>query len=88
MKFKPTTTVVDIARSTLLDDLGHSALVVYLRLVAASAEQGKHMTIKNRHLHRNPRTAAAVMGELKKAKLVRVTFKDTDDGRVRVVELT
>lgn len=87
MKLEPNTRIVELVTSPLLDDLDGAALVVYLRLVGASAKLGRRMTIKNRKLHQNPRTAARVMHELEKAKLVRVKFVDTDDGRVRVVEL-
>lgn len=86
-KLKPDTTIEALAASPLLDDLGTSALIVYLRLVAASAKQGRKFQISNRKLHKVPRTAARVIRELEHHKLVQVHFDRTDDGMLRTVEL-
>jgi hypothetical protein len=86
-KFRPDTRVVDLAASPLLEALNHNALVVYIRLVAASARQGPRMKIRNRDLLSDQRGAIRGLRELERAKLVRTRLVTTEHGTERTVEL-
>jgi hypothetical protein len=86
-RLRPDTRVVDLARSPLLDDLNHNALVVYIRLVAASAKQGRRVRVRNRDLLVDQRGAIRAIRELERAKLVRTSIAMTEHGTERTVEL-
>lgn len=69
------TKIATLAQSTILDVLNGAQLVVYLRLLAAVANQGKsRVRVINSELHRsrNGRTAAQSLRELADIGLVKV----------------
>jgi hypothetical protein len=78
---KPTarTTVRDLGNMALLDTLGGSKLVVYLRLVASSTA-----TPTNGELWANPRVAAAAIRSLQEEGLISVTY---DGPHKRTIEV-
>lgn len=86
-RIKPETQVVELAKSELLERLNQSALIVYLRLIAASATRGRSFVIKNSKLHTQVRAARRALVELEQARLVRMTFTLTEDGPVRTIEI-
>lgn len=81
-QISPHTKVRDLASNPLLDDLTHSAILVWLRVVAATATQGSHVRITNVDLHKVPRTAQRALVELSAKCLLRVHVNDIDNSRV------
>ncbi len=90
-RIRPDTRVADLAQHELLDQLNGAALVVYLRLVAASMKQGKKIHIRNIELVPTDKSGATVqraLRELKEMKLVTVKYNTGEDReKSRTVEL-
>ncbi len=93
MRIGPKTSIVQLAQSDLLDQLNGNGIVVYLRLVAASAKHGRKFSIGNEELlpHRKTGNVSVrrSLDELEKAKLVKVHYELGDHGGVasRTIEL-
>lgn len=81
-RIKPSTTVVDLAMSKLLDELSGNELVVYLRLVALTAREGSTLRVANRDLHPVQRSATRALDTLASRGLVRLTYAKVDNSRM------
>lgn len=74
-KLEPVTSLRKLAAHPLLDELPGAALVVYLRIVAASSGNGRRgINVRNRDLHKDERTAQAVVQRLVRAGLVAIRY--------------
>lgn len=72
-RLTPNTRLAKLARHALLETLSGPQLAVYIRLIAATAEQGsRRLQITNGALYRDPRTAARVLRELENLGLIRI----------------
>lgn len=82
----PDTRLATLARHPILDALSGPELVVYLRLVAATASQGDRVKALNLELHHTARTAIRALQALAEMGLVKLTYDD--GGRSgRVIEV-
>lgn len=63
----------DFARSWVLEDLRHPELIVFIRLLAETAEQKtKRVRVINLKLYRDPRRAATALRELAERGLIKL----------------
>ncbi len=86
LKIRPTTTISELTKSPAITELNHGELIVYLQLVAASAEHGMTTTLRNCDLHSDPRTARRALIGLQRRGVVRVRYKRGNSSE-RTVEL-
>ncbi len=74
-KLTPHTTIAQLANNTILDALTGPQLVIYLRLVAATAEQrSRTVHVLNSMLYRDTRTATRALVELEQMRLVKLSY--------------
>lgn len=84
-RFHSLTTIRELTRSPLLGDLTKAALVVYLKILAATPARGRRrVAIHNADLHHTPRTAIAMVKALEKRGLVRLHY---GPGSARIIEV-
>jgi hypothetical protein len=82
----PAMSVRNLAHLTLLDCLSGPELVVYIRLVGATADQAKRtVRITNAALYRNPRTAAAALNKLEDRGLITIRYDGPIDRLIEVL---
>jgi hypothetical protein len=78
----PTTTIVGLCNTDMLDELTHAELVVYLRLTAL---RGKYdtteMPVRNSEIHKDARTAGRALSRLAARGMVSVRFSAADNAR-------
>lgn len=74
MKLRPDTKLIDLAKSELLDTLNKRALVLYIKLVAETAKQGRKVRLANEDAGGHPSAVRTALDELVEAQLVKLHY--------------
>ncbi len=91
---RPDTKVLDLAFNEVLENLSRNGILVYLRIVAASAVHGRRLNVTSLGLMPKAGRSASnlvfrALDQLVEAKLIKVTYKFGPHGGVldRTVDL-